>query len=296
LLSLLSQTSYQSILKSFQELFHRKDVRPGSVTCIQTFGSFAANFNPHCHTMVTEGVFTPQGEFVPLPTPATCILPDIEERFRKLLLKRLHRAERLSETFMNKLLEWDPSGFSVHAEQLVYDDETQKLENLAQYLTRAPIKLSSITQTPEGQVCVTTPPHPLTGNTVLVLDALDWIHAICQQIPDRGQHLTRYYGAYSNRTRKALPQNDLIQTRVTPPELPEPDFDKPSSPGRASWARLIRKVFEVDPLLCPKCGTEMKTIAVLTDPKVVDRIIVHLQQNDPPAAARAPPPIRHLLN
>ena len=116
MLSLLSQTSYQSILKSFQELFHRKDVRPGSVTSIQTFGSFAANFNPHCHNMVTEGVFTPQGEFVPLPTPATYILPDIEERFRKLLLKRLHRAERLSETFMNKLLEWNPSGFSVHAE------------------------------------------------------------------------------------------------------------------------------------------------------------------------------------
>lgn len=70
-----------------------------------------------------------------------------------LLLKRLHRAERLSETFMNKLLEWNPSGFSVHAEptfakatagrQLVYDDETQKLENLALYLTR---------QAPEGQV------------------------------------------------------------------------------------------------------------------------------------------------
>ncbi len=251
--------------------------------------------------MVTEGVFTPQGEFLPLPTPATYILADIEERFRKLLLKRLHRAERLSETFMNKLLEWNPSGFSVHAEpafakatagrQLVYDDEIQKLENLARYLTRAPINLGSITQTPEGQVYVTTPPHPLTGNTVLVLDALDWIHAICQQIPDRGQHLYRYYGAYSNRTRKALPQNDLTQTPVT---FPEQDFDKPSpdsAPSRASWARLIRKVFEIDPLLCGKCGAEMKIIAVLTDPKAVDRIIRHLEQNPTrqPKAPRAPP-------
>ena len=107
-----------------------------------------------------------------------------------------------------------------------------------------------------------------------------------------------YYGAYSNRTRKALPQNDLTQTRVTFPELPEPEFDKPSpdsSPSQASWARLFRKVFEVDPLLC-KCGAEIKIIAVLTDPKVVDRIILHLQQTDQPAAPRAPPPIRHLLN
>ncbi len=173
-----------------------------------------------------------------------------------------------------------------------------KLENLARYLTRAPINLGDITQTSEGQVCVTTPPHPLTGNTILVIDALDWIHAICQQIPDRGQHLHRYYGAYSNRTRNAFPQNDLNQTRVSFPQLPEPDFDKPSpdaSPSRACWARLIRKVFEVDPLLC-QCGAEMKIIAVITDPKVIDRIILHLQKTDSPPPPRAPPPIRHLLN
>ncbi len=96
----------------------------GYLTSIQTFGSFAANFNPHCHCLVTEGAFTPQGDFLALPTSVTHILGDIEERFRKLLLKRLHQAERLSEAFMNKLLEWNPSRFSVHAEQLVYDDQS----------------------------------------------------------------------------------------------------------------------------------------------------------------------------
>jgi hypothetical protein len=45
--------------------------------------------------MVTEGVFTSKGEFIPLPTPATYILPDIKERFRQLLLKRLHRSFKL---------------------------------------------------------------------------------------------------------------------------------------------------------------------------------------------------------
>jgi len=34
---------------------------------------------------------------------------------------------------------------------------------------------------------VTTPPHPVTADTVLRLDPLDWVHALCQQIPDRGQ-------------------------------------------------------------------------------------------------------------
>jgi hypothetical protein len=77
----------------------------------------------------------PQGEFLPLPTRATYHLPNIEECFRQLLLSRLRRAERLCEAFMNKLLQWSPSGFSVHAEQLVFDDEPQKLEKLGSYLS-----------------------------------------------------------------------------------------------------------------------------------------------------------------
>ena len=53
------------------------------------------------------------------------------------------------------------------------------------------------------QVRVSTPPDPRTGATELRLDVLDWIHAITTQIPDRGQHLVRYYGWYSNRSRGA---------------------------------------------------------------------------------------------
>ena len=104
------------------------------MSSIQTFGSFGANWNPHIHSLLTEGVFTPQGEFLPLPIPATSLLEDIEERFRRLLLKRLHHAERLSEEFMNKLMQWNPSGFSVYAEQLVSEQEPQRLEKLARYL------------------------------------------------------------------------------------------------------------------------------------------------------------------
>ena len=107
LLGLLSQTGYDAILRSFRAVFGRKDVRPGVVVSIQTFGAFAANFHPHLHCIVTEGVFTPEGEFLSLETLDTSA---IEELFRRLLLARLHGAERLSEAFMQKLLAWSPSG------------------------------------------------------------------------------------------------------------------------------------------------------------------------------------------
>jgi len=39
---------------------------------------------------------------------------------------------------------------------------------------------------------------------------------------------------------------------------------------------LIAKVYEVDPIVCPRCGSEMKLIAVITDPPEVAKILRHL--------------------
>ncbi|MFQ6066802.1 MAG: hypothetical protein ACE5K3_05965 [bacterium] len=50
----------------------------------------------------------------------------------------------------------------------------------------------------------------------------------------------------------------------------------------------MRKVFEVDPLLCPRCGGQMRIIAFLSDYTVVDRIINHLKLTF--MAERPPPP------
>lgn len=40
-----------------------------------------------------------------------------------------------------------------------------------------------------------------------------------------------------------------------------------------SWARLIKKIYEVDPLLCPKCGGSMRIIAFIEDCKVIKKIL-----------------------
>jgi uncharacterized protein (UPF0212 family) len=50
---------------------------------------------------------------------------------------------------------------------------------------------------------------------------------------------------------------------------------------------MIRKVYEVGSLVCPKCGGRMKVVTVLTDYAVVDRIIDHLRLT---FVAERPPP------
>jgi hypothetical protein len=51
---------------------------------------------------------------------------------------------------------------------------------------------------------------------------------------------------------------------------------------------MIRKVYEVDPMACPRCGGTMKIVAFLTDNTVVDEIIEHLKLTF--TAERPPPP------
>ena len=45
---------------------------------------------------------------------------------------------------------------------------------------------------------------------------------------------------------------------------------------KRAWARLLAKVYEVDPFVCPKCGAEMKVIAIIADPDELKRILRHL--------------------
>jgi hypothetical protein len=52
---------------------------------------------------------------------------------------------------------------------------------------------------------------------------------------------------------------------------------------------MIRKVYEVDPMVCPKFGGSMKVGAFLTDYEAVDRIVRHLKLT---FVAEKPPPSR----
>ena len=63
--------------------------------------------------------------------------------------------------------------------------------------------------------------------------------------------------------------------------------EEPKPITSKGWAEIIRKVYEVDPMICPRCGGRMKVVAFLTEYAVVDRIICHLTLT---FAAEKPPP------
>jgi hypothetical protein len=261
LLGLLSQTAYASILKTFQALLGRKDVRPGCVLSLQTYGAYGANFNPHCHGLVSDGAFSPDGEFLPL---ASLDASAVMQVFRRLLLLRLHRAERLSESFMQNLLSWVHPGFSVYAGPPVDAAEVASLESQARYITRPVLAMDALQKLDAGHLVLQTPPDPRSGATSITLDPLEWIHRIASHIPDPGRHCQRFYGAYSNRARTPASCAPAQVTALPPAKFQEQDIADNSRETRSTWARLVRKIFEADPLLCT-CGGRMRIIFFIED-------------------------------
>jgi len=85
--------------------------------------------------------------------------------------------------------------------------------------------------------------------------------------PNKGEQMARYYGYYSNVARgkrKEAGTDDAI------PCILEPQGN--SKAFRRSWARLIQKIYEVDPLVCPKCKSAMRIISFIEDRQVIRAI------------------------
>ena len=101
--------------------------------------------------------------------------------------------------------------------------------------------------------------------------ALDWLAQLTTHIPNRREHMVRYYGYYSNKSRgqrKKADQDEDIAHII--------DTGLSNKAFRKSWARLIQKIYEVDPLLCPKCQGQMKIISFIEEQAVIKQILQHL--------------------
>jgi hypothetical protein len=123
------------------------------------------------------------------------------------------------------------------------------------------------------------------------MPAIKWLRLLMNHIPGKQEHLVRYYGYYSNRSRGA---RRLIENGDDTAALIHIDEPPANTRRKASWARLIQKVYEVDPLACVNCGSNMRIIARIDDAGVIERILKHLSVWDPqpetPSTAGPDPP------
>ena len=133
------------------------------------------------------------------------------------------------------------------------------------------------------------PSGPTAGSHTF--DALDFVALVAAQIPDKGQVLQRYYGYYSSRAR-GMRRNaaEAAQAQASAGGPADVAVAQPEAVSMSAacqrWAELLRRIFEVDPLICPSCGGRMR-IGFVVVPPDIDRILRHMR--DKGCDARAGP-------
>lgn len=243
--------------------------RPGLILFVQTFGDLV-NFNPHIHVLAADGAFDADGGFTALPPIPRKLL---ESSFRKGVLDLLRREGLVSELLAERMLAWRHTGFSAHNSVRIHARDAAGRRRLAQYMLRAPFSLEKMSYEPvSGIVIYRSRMHETLKRNFQIMSGADWLAQLCAHIPDRFEHLVRYVGWYSNRSR-----GKRRRSGAQPAAVATRDTDtREAARVRSTWARLIHKVYDVDPLECPKCKGPMRVIALIDDKAVIRKILTHL--------------------
>ena len=136
----------------------REDVRPGIVAVIQTWNS-DLSWAPHAHLLVTEGCFSPEGDFIPIRIDGPDDCRRLEEAFRLEVLAFLLARGLLDEDAVGSMLTWKHTGFSVDASVRIDAGDREGLLRLLRYMARGPVANSRLRYT-GGTVRLTLHPAP----------------------------------------------------------------------------------------------------------------------------------------
>ena len=289
LLAKLSRCAWKVLSAYLKQAVPFDDAVPGAAIAVHTFGEFQ-QFNPHLHLIVTDGCFLRESTTA---CPGCCTFTkalgttakDLEELFRYEVLKMLKAEGKISDAVIENLLSWHHSGFNVYCGPTIWPNNDQGLEDLARYIIRACFSQERMTyiadrDTLDGQAKVIY--RSKDGRTSKTFEALDWLAHMVTHIPNKSEHMVRYYGYYSNKSRG---MRKKAGTDEQVPALIESDLS--SKALRRNWARLIQKIYQIDPLLCPKCLGSMKVISFIEDDALIKKILIHLglwetRNHDPP--------------
>jgi hypothetical protein len=186
----------------------------------------------------------------------------------------------------------DIDGFSLHAAVRVEARDRKRLEQLCRYITRPALSDERVQLNAAGQVELKLKTPWRDGTTHLVMSPLEFMQRLAALVP---RHLIRFHGV--------LAPNAKLRPLVVPQG--PPDRQEPASeaavaaeceveslqprPNRISWARLLKRVFDIDMQHCPNCGAgELKIIAAILERPVIEKILTHLGLDpQPPPRGRA---------
>jgi hypothetical protein len=195
----------------------------------------------------------------------------------KRVLAQLHKRELITDDDVVQILSQDHTGFGVWLGDPFHDTESEQF--VARYIERAPLSLEKLS-IQDDIVTYTT-----KDGAAHEFDALEFLAELSAHIPKTYESLTRYYGRYSCRRRGE-------RAKLIPPPEDKTETDEMREFPKSSWAACIKRIYEIDPLECPKCKAQMRIIAFIQD----EHSIKDIMKSQGIADFRAPPPIPKFID
>jgi hypothetical protein len=217
--------------------------RFGAAAFLHRSGS-SLNEHPHFHSAVTDGVFaeTPSGQTV------------------------FYEASDLTQDDIESLQA------KLHRRVLAYLERHGCLDTDAFASERLGIEKN-------GTVVYTLKKPSHDGKAYLVMAPLELLQRLAAIIPPPRTNLVRYFGVLAPNAAlrekvvsSAGPSAALFEQLISAAQQMdlEVELDRPRTQKRRAsylWAMLIARIYEVLPLLCPKCSNPMRITAVFAAPE-----------------------------
>ena len=182
-------------------------------------------------------------------------------------------------------------------------DDREALEQLCRTITRPALANERVQTNASGQVVLKLKTSWRDGTTHLVMSPLEFMQRLAALVPRPRLHLIRFGVRITSlrevsgpplREHGVLAPNAKLRAMVVP-QVPEPPAQAapPAKceancahhrPVRLSWAKLLKRVFDLELEHCPNCGGDLKIIAAILEQPVIEKILTHLGLQ-----ARAPP-------
>lgn len=161
---------------------------------------------------------------------------------------------------------------------------------MCRYLARPSLSHDRLERLDEEHIGLRLKTPYSDGTEMIALSHDELIERLCALVPRPHRHRVHYHGvlAPAARHRRLVvpdppPSADSAPRPAGPPPaaavavatplVAAPLASRRRTIRRLLWAELLRRTFDIDPLLCPQCGGRMKMIASLHQAEVVCAIL-----------------------
>ncbi len=122
------------------------------------------------------------------------------------------------------------------------------------------------------------------GTTHIVMSPLEFMQRLAALVPRPRLNLIRFHGVLAPNAKlrsEIIPGSKKNKSNASNASGAVPSS---SASVRISWARLLKRVFDIDIERCPHCGGTLKIIAAILERAAITKILDHLG-----LSSRAPP-------